>query len=206
MRSVHGSAGSSAVGLSSAPASSSPAAAEPKPKGPPGVNFVPLPMPIATTLPPPQATEPLLPMPGSEQREALVAELMERRRELTEAGQVLNRVVYDSVAFTPAPDKVPGGALCFESRFESGNMRRAVHVNGNEYDLLLNWDHGTRGHTQWYFFSVSSAKVGETYRFNIVNFCKPQSLCVPPRRPAPPPLPPCFPSPSSVSLCSPPGP
>ena len=55
-------------------------------------------------------------------------------------------------------------------------MSLVVHVIGNEYDLLLNWDHGTRGHTQWYFFSVSNAQVGERYTFNIVNFCKPQSL------------------------------
>ena len=116
-------------------------------------------------------------MPNSERREEILAEVIERRRQMAEAGQVLNRVVYDSMVFVPASvDKVPGGGLLFESRFESGNLRRAVHVNGNEYDLLLNWDHGTRGHTQWYFFSTSGAKPGETYKFNIVNFCKPQSL------------------------------
>ena len=69
---------------------------------------------------------------------------------------------------------MPGGALLFESRFESGNLRRAVHVAANEYDLLLSWDHGTRGNTQWFFFSVRGARAGETYIFNIVNFCKPQ--------------------------------
>lgn len=114
---------------------------------------------------------------SSSEREALISAASERRREWQEAGQVLNRVVYDSMVFVPgSADRVPGGALLFESRFESGNLRRAVHVNGNEYDLLLNWDHGTRGHTQWYFFSVSHAVVGEKYIFNIVNFCKPQSL------------------------------
>ena len=47
---------------------------------------------------------------------------------------------------------------------------------GNEYDLLMNWDHGTRGHTQWFFFAVRGAAAGETYLFNLINFCKPQSL------------------------------
>ena len=164
---------------SSAPDASAAQAKEPAPKGPVGVSFVPLPVPIASTLPPPQTIEPLAGMRRGE-ADALVEAATERRRELTENGQVLNRVVYDSMVFVPAStDRVPGGGLLFESRFESGNLRRAVHVNGNEYDLLLNWDHGTRGHTQWFFFSVSGAHVGEKYIFNIVNFCKPQSLCVP---------------------------
>ena len=152
------------------------AAAPCPPKGPAGMSFVALPAPIASTLPAPVPIEPLLGQTTAE-REALIASSQERRRELTEAGQILNRVVYDSMVFVPgSADRVPGGALLFESRFESGNLRRAVHVNGNEYDLLLNWDHGTRGHTQWYFFSVSNAHAGESYKFNIVNFCKPQSL------------------------------
>ena len=39
-------------------------------------------------------------------------------------------------------DKVPGGALLFESRFESGNLRRAVHVNGNDFDAARIDDSG----------------------------------------------------------------
>ena len=117
-------------------------------KGPAGTSFVPLPVPIASTLPPPQVIEPLSGL-TNDQREELALASQERRRELVESGQVLNRVVYDSLVFVPgSADRVPGGGLLFESRFESGNLRRAVHVNGNEYDLLLNWDHGTRGHTQ----------------------------------------------------------
>ena len=147
-----------------------------KPKGPVGMTFVPLPAPIALTLPPPHQVEPLAEQSRALQEE-LAAAAQERRREQTDAGEVLNRVVYDAQVFVPGgTDRVPGGALLFESRFESGNLRRAVHVNGNEYDLLLNWDHGTRGHTQWYYFSVCGAHAGEKYTFNIVNFCKPQSL------------------------------
>ena len=126
----------------------------------------------------PDPTEPELLATGtSERAPVLLRTAQERRRRQQEAGLILNRVVYDATHFVPArTELVPGGALLFESRFESGNLRRAIHVCGNEYDLLLNWDHGTRGHTQWFFFAVRGAVVGETYLFNLINFCKPQSL------------------------------
>lgn len=147
-----------------------------KAKVPPSVReLAPFPVPIFN-LPPPQQSERLLTI-SAEEREALVAAALERRRQLIEKGFLINRVVYDSILFVPdSCENVPGGALLFESRFESGNLRRAVHVSSNEYDLLLSWDHGTRGHTQWFFFSASGVRAGETYCFNIINFCKPQSL------------------------------
>jgi len=37
--------------------------------------------------------------------------------------------------------------LIFESRFESGNLRRAVQVAENEYDLILKYDYGTTVYT-----------------------------------------------------------
>src|SRR3989338_6581077 len=43
--------------------------------------------------------------------------------------------------------------LFFESRFESGNLRRAIQVYEREYDLILKFDVNTRGHTQWFYFS-----------------------------------------------------
>ena len=45
--------------------------------------------------------------------------------------------------------------LVFESRFESGNLRRAIQVLENEYDLILKFDVNTRGHTQWFFSAHS---------------------------------------------------
>jgi cytosolic carboxypeptidase protein 2/3 len=64
----------------------------------------------------------------------------------------------------------------FESRFESGNLRRAIQVYEYEYDLILKPDYNTRGYTQWYYFSVSNTKAGKNYRFNIINLIKPDSL------------------------------
>jgi hypothetical protein len=37
--------------------------------------------------------------------------------------------------------------LVFESRFESGNLRRVVKINDFEYDLYLKNDYGTNGYT-----------------------------------------------------------
>lgn len=66
--------------------------------------------------------------------------------------------------------------LQFESRFESGNLRRAIQVYEFEYDLILKPDYLTRGFTQWYYFRVSNTVAGRTYRFNIINLLKPDSL------------------------------
>jgi len=45
--------------------------------------------------------------------------------------------------------------LRFESRFESGNLHRAVQVGPAEYDLLLSTDTNSHGHTQWFYFAYA---------------------------------------------------
>lgn len=44
-----------------------------------------------------------------------------------------------------------------------------------EYDLYMRVDANTRGHHQWFYFSVKN-KSCDTVRFNIVNFTKKESL------------------------------
>ena len=45
-----------------------------------------------------------------------------------------------------------------------------------EYDLFLRVDSNTRGHTQWFYFSVQNgAKTGKV-TFNICNLTKPKTL------------------------------
>lgn len=66
--------------------------------------------------------------------------------------------------------------LAFESRFESGNLRRATRIDEHEYDLEIAPDMNTRGNTQWFYFGVTNALVGVPYKFNIVNCVKPDSL------------------------------
>jgi hypothetical protein len=65
--------------------------------------------------------------------------------------------------------------LVFESRFESGNLRRVIKVTDTEYDLYLKNDYGTLGYTQWFYFRVQNMRKDKTYRFNIVNLMKPDS-------------------------------
>jgi hypothetical protein len=103
---------------------------------------------------------------------------------------LMNRVVYDSIDASPFPQSENNGdlssyypnpsaedlTLVFESRFESGNLRRVVQIKDFEYDLILKPDYNTRGNTQWYYFSMSNTRAGATYRINIVNMIKPDSL------------------------------
>ncbi|XP_077995004.1 cytosolic carboxypeptidase 2-like [Glandiceps talaboti] len=66
--------------------------------------------------------------------------------------------------------------LVFESRFESGNLYKAVQRTDNEYELHLRYDLYTKKHTQWYYFRVHNARPGIRYRFTIINLMKPDSL------------------------------
>lgn len=66
--------------------------------------------------------------------------------------------------------------LKFDSRFENGNLHKAIKLSENDYNLLLNYDTETLGHTQWYYFSVKPYKANHTVRFNIINLMKFQSL------------------------------
>ena len=76
---------------------------------------------------------------------------------------LLNREVFDAIDPSPynqqatAPEgEVPpfyipvsadDNTLLFESRFECGNLRRAIQVYEYEYDLILKPDYNTRGYT-----------------------------------------------------------
>ncbi|XP_051040214.1 cytosolic carboxypeptidase 2 isoform X3 [Phodopus roborovskii] len=66
--------------------------------------------------------------------------------------------------------------LLFESRFESGNLQKAVRVGIYEYELTLRTDLYTDKHTQWFYFRVQNTRKDVTYRFTIVNLLKPKSL------------------------------
>ena len=73
----------------------------------------------------------------------------------------------------PSPTDV---SLQFESRFESGNLSKAVQVGKWDYELYLRYDLYTKKHTQWFYFRVRNMRAGQTYRFTIVNLYKAGSL------------------------------
>ena len=66
--------------------------------------------------------------------------------------------------------------LLFESRFESGNLYLAQKVSDHEYNLLMQNDINTSGHTQWFFYQVRNTRKNLSVQFNIMNFTKPDSL------------------------------
>jgi len=93
----------------------------------------------------------------------------------TKAGKITKKV-----DLPPTPFYVPKGptdkTLTFESRFETGNLLSAMKVSDHEYDLILQNDINTNGHTQWYFFRVGNTRKGHSVKFNILNLAKPDSL------------------------------
>lgn len=87
-------------------------------------------------------------------------------------------VTGDDGAFS---DELNRNTLLFDSRFEGGNLGRAVQVHEFEYDLFLMPDTNTMagkggGNTQWYYFAVTNMRSDVEYKFNIVNLVKPDSL------------------------------
>ena len=79
--------------------------------------------------------------------------------------EVVNKILLDSLSihkvkntskisakqyYTPIDEN--DKTLIFESRFESGNLNLAIKMSDNEYNLMLQNDINTNGHTQWFFF------------------------------------------------------
>jgi hypothetical protein len=44
--------------------------------------------------------------------------------------------------------------LIFDSNFESGNLDTVIKKKDLEYDLFMRVDTNTKGHHQWFYFSV----------------------------------------------------
>ncbi|XP_047204961.1 cytosolic carboxypeptidase 2 isoform X2 [Girardinichthys multiradiatus] len=82
----------------------------------------------------------------------------------------------DSTRSTTTLVKPSDVTLEFESRFESGNLQKAVQVGDYDYELTLRTDMYTEKHTQWFYFRVRNMKAGVTYRFTITNLMKRSSL------------------------------
>jgi hypothetical protein len=107
---------------------------------------------------------------------------------------MINRLIYESMDPSPftkdldpaaygldrlpfyLPESKEDTTLVFESRFESGNLRRVIQLSDFEYNLILKTDYNTNCHTQWYYFSVANVRKDIPYRFDIINLNKPDSL------------------------------
>lgn len=54
--------------------------------------------------------------------------------------------------------------LIFESRFESGNLAKAVKITPTYYELYLRPDMYTNRHTQWFYFRIKNTRKNVVYR------------------------------------------
>uniref|UniRef100_A0A8C3BVI1 tubulin-glutamate carboxypeptidase n=1 Tax=Cairina moschata TaxID=8855 RepID=A0A8C3BVI1_CAIMO len=86
-------------------------------------------------------------------------------RRLIQPCDVIGRTVYD----LDEPSPGAPGCLTFFSKFESGNLRKAIQVREFEYDLIMNADVNSNQHHQWFYFEVRDMKLAVPYRFNIIN-------------------------------------
>ncbi|XP_073084826.1 cytosolic carboxypeptidase 1 isoform X2 [Manis javanica] len=113
---------------------------------------------------PPPFKEPILERPYGVQR-TKIAQDIER---LIHQNDIIDRVVYDldNPNYT-IPEE--GDILKFNSKFESGNLRKVIQIRKNEYDLILNSDINSNHYHQWFYFEVSGMRPGVAYRFNIIN-------------------------------------
>ncbi|NXB45051.1 CBPC4 carboxypeptidase, partial [Leucopsar rothschildi] len=89
-------------------------------------------------------------------------------RRLIQPGDVVGRTVFDLDDPSGSSPAAPG-CLTFFSKFESGNLRKAIQVREFEYDLIMNADVNSSQHHQWFYFEVRDMKAAVPYRFNIIN-------------------------------------
>ncbi|KAG7468180.1 hypothetical protein MATL_G00140060, partial [Megalops atlanticus] len=82
---------------------------------------------------------------------------------------IIDQVVFDLEDPSPPGHLEHPDSLRFYSKFESGNLRKAVRVRSHEYDLILNPDVNCSQHLQWFYFEVSGMQANVPYRFNIIN-------------------------------------
>ncbi|XP_067236195.1 cytosolic carboxypeptidase 4 isoform X4 [Chanodichthys erythropterus] len=115
---------------------------------------------------PPQEQEPMAKRPPHVQRKKVFEDI----QRLVCPEDIINKVVFDMDDPSPqcSPDMCPS-SLRFFSKFESGNLQKAIQVRSHEYDLILNADVNSSTHYQWFYFEVSGMVAGVPYRFNIIN-------------------------------------
>lgn len=63
----------------------------------------------------------------------------------------------------------------FDSNYEGGNLDAAIRVAPGEYDLFMRIDSNTRGHVQWFNFTVKNGQ-HKKIKLNICNFRKEKTL------------------------------
>jgi len=87
----------------------------------------------------------------------------------------LNEQASTSSLFIPK-EAIEEGCL-FYSKFECGNLKRAIKLSNTEYNLLIEPDFNTKGHMHWFYFQISSKlPKGTVLTFHISNLLRGDSL------------------------------
>ncbi|XP_058012531.1 cytosolic carboxypeptidase 4 [Ahaetulla prasina] len=119
---------------------------------------------------PPPYSQPLQQRRGGIQK----AKIFDDIRRVVQPADILKRVVF-SLDSSDSLHSDQQNCLQFFSKFESGNLRKAIQVREYEYDLILNPDINSAQYHQWFYFEVSAMKSAIPYRFNVINCDKPNS-------------------------------
>ncbi|MGH0160402.1 UNVERIFIED_CONTAM: hypothetical protein FKN15_059208 [Acipenser sinensis] len=101
--------------------------------------------------------------------EAPRSKVFEDIQRLLSPADVVDKVVFDLEAPSSQDTAEDSDSLRFYSKFESGNLRKAIQVRSYEYDVILNSDVNCSHYHHWFYFEVSGMKAGVPYRFNIIN-------------------------------------
>ncbi|KAL4005313.1 hypothetical protein ACER0C_005026 [Sarotherodon galilaeus] len=111
---------------------------------------------------PPPGHQPMAPRKPNIQRQKVLEDI----QRFLKTDDIINHVVFD---LEDSNLQCQSDSLRFFSKFESGNLRKAVQVRRYEYDLILNPDVNSSQHTQWFYFEVSNMTADVPYRFNVIN-------------------------------------
>uniref|UniRef100_A0A669E4C8 AGBL carboxypeptidase 1 n=1 Tax=Oreochromis niloticus TaxID=8128 RepID=A0A669E4C8_ORENI len=111
---------------------------------------------------PPPGHQPMAPRKPNIQRQKVFEDI----QRFLKTDDIINHVVFD---LEDSNLQFQSDSLRFFSKFESGNLRKAVQVRRYEYDLILNPDVNSSQHTQWFYFEVSNMTADVPYRFNVIN-------------------------------------
>ncbi|XP_056138172.1 cytosolic carboxypeptidase 4 [Lampris incognitus] len=114
---------------------------------------------------PPPGHEPMAPRKPKVQRQKVFEDV----QRFLNPDDLINQVVFDLEETSPQCVSDRPDSLRFFSKFESGNLRKAIQVRRYEYDLILNADANCSQHTQWFYFEVSNMMANIPYRFNVIN-------------------------------------
>ncbi|KAK4886672.1 hypothetical protein RN001_002943 [Aquatica leii] len=60
--------------------------------------------------------------------------------------------------------------LRFESRFESGNLAKAVKITSDYYELYIRNDLYTYRQRQWFYFRITNMEKDKTYRYEYTKY------------------------------------